>query len=116
MRYFFLGILFFSLTTGCEVSEKESVYTQPSFEEFLDLNCEARKLKDARFTLAERLRKDQNYVSNPDSLKKAMASQSRELAERIRLKLENITGDMSLNQKRVFHDSLEVRIAKMNCE
>jgi len=116
MRYVFLCIVFFSLTTGCEVAEKESIYTQPSFEEFLDLNCEARQLKDERFTLAERLRKDQNYVSNPDSLKKAMASQSRELAERIRVKLEVMTGDMTLDQKRVFNDSLEARIAFMDCD
>ncbi len=115
MRYVFLCIVIFGLT-GCEVSEKESIYIQPAFEDFLELNCEARKLKDERFTLAERLRKDENYVSNPDSLKKALASQSRELAERIRLQLEDLTGEMSLDQKRVFNDSLEARIVKMNCK
>ncbi|MCZ4407658.1 hypothetical protein O3Q51_02475 [Cryomorphaceae bacterium 1068] len=115
MRYIFLGILLLGLA-NCEVSDKESVYDQPAFGEFLDLNCEARKLKDERFTLAEKLRKDENYVSNPDSLKNALASQSRELAEQIRLRLDDLTGEMNLDQKRVFNDSLEARIAKIGCE
>lgn len=115
MRYIFLGILFLGLI-GCEVSEKESTYSQQEFKEFLDLNCEARKLKNERFTLAERLRKDEAYVSNPDSLKDALASQSRELAERIRVKLIKMTGEMSLGEKRAFNDSLEARISESNCE
>jgi hypothetical protein len=115
MRYIFLGILLLGLV-NCEVSDKKSIYSQPVFEEFIDLNCEARKLKDERFTLAERLRKDEKYVSNPDSLKNALASQSRELAERIRLKLDDLTGEMNLEQKRVFNDSLEARIARMGCK
>ena len=115
MKYVVLGILLLYFAS-CEVSDKESIYAQPVFEEFLGLNCEARKLKDERFTLAEKLRKDEKYVSNPDSLKKALASQSRELAERIRLRLDDLTGDMNLDQKRVFNDSLEARIAKMGCK
>jgi len=115
MRYIFLGFLLFSLIS-CEVEEKESVYTETVFDEFLELNCQARKLKNERFTLAEKLRKDENYVSNPDSLKDALASQSRELAERIRKELDDLTEGMSLDQKRIFNDSLEAGMEKMNCQ
>lgn len=115
MRYVITGILLLVLVS-CTVTDSESVYSKPVFEEFLELNCEARRLKDERFTLAERLRKDEDYVSNPDSLKEALASQSRELAERIRVKLDALTGEMKLEEKRIFNDSLEARIAKMGCE
>jgi len=115
MRYVFLSILFWGLI-GCEFAQKESTYSREEFKEFLDLNCEARKLKNERFTLAEKLRENEAFVSNPDSLKDALASQSRELAERIRVKLNQMTGEMSLDEKRAFNDTLEARISKLNCE
>lgn len=115
MRYVLVCMLIFNLT-NCELSEKESVYAQPAFKEFVNLQCEARKLKNERFTLAGKLRQDENYVSNPDSLKKALASQGRELGDRIRQGLDHFTTEMSLDQKRTFNDSLEARIARLDCE
>lgn len=115
MRYVLLCILIFNLAS-CEVSEKENIYARPAFTEFVNLQCEARKLKNERFTLAEKLRQDENFVSNPDSLKKALASQGRELGDRIRQRLDDFTTEMSLDQKRTFNDSLEARIGELNCE
>jgi hypothetical protein len=108
-------MLIFNLAS-CEVSEKESVYAQPAFTELVNLQCEARKLKNERFTLAEKLRQDESYVSNPDSLKKALASQGRELGDRIRQGLDHFTTEMSLDQKRTFSDSMEARIARLDCD
>jgi len=80
------------------------------------MQCRARQLKKQRFSLADALRDNPDFVNNPDSLKDVMAQKSRLLADSIRSKLEILTSEMELNEKRIFNDSLEARIANMKCE
>ncbi|HKK39996.1 MAG TPA: hypothetical protein VJ949_11305 [Cryomorphaceae bacterium] len=100
----------------CSNPIETNVYSQDSFTEFVDMQCRARHLKKQRFSLADALREDPDFVTNPDSLKNVLAQKSRLLADSIRLKLELLTSDMELEEKRVFNDSLEARIAEMNCK
>jgi hypothetical protein len=115
MRHIFLVLAFFGLA-GCQEPEEGSIYNDQGFSRFIDLHCEARNLKDERFTLAEKLRKDTAYVSNPDSLKKALAAESRQLADSIREELSALTSEMSLEDKRAFNDSVKAHVERRGCK
>ena len=116
LRRIILGVLIVLGGSFCSSPEGSDLYSQDSFSNFVDMHCRARQLKKQRFSLADALRGDPDFVENPDSLKNVLAQKSRLLADSIRSKLELLTSDMTLEEKRIFSDSLEVRITEMDCE
>ena len=116
LRRIILGVLIVLGGSFCSSPEGSDLYSQDSFSNFVDMHCRARQLKKQRFSLADALRGDPDFVENPDSLKNVLAQKSRLLADSIRSKLELLTSDMTLEEKRIFSDSLEVRISEMDCE
>lgn len=89
------------------------------------LTCEATDLRNARFALADSMRRYQDSIQQPDNatshktldwekrLKKMserkdmLATESRNLADSIRIKLSELTKEMSLEEKRAFNDKLK---------
>lgn len=116
MRRIILGALIVLGVSFCSSPAETDLYSQDSFSNFVDMHCRARHLKKQRFSLADALRGDPAFVENPDSLKNVLAQKSRLLADSIREKLILLTSDMTLEEKRIFNDSLEVRIAELDCE
>jgi len=96
---------------------KASLYDSPEFSELVDLHCRARLLKEERFQLADKMRKDQLEEGSIDldSLRNATSSRSRALADSIGNLIEKLSGDMRPHEKRVFNDSIKSRIDRMSC-
>ena len=112
MRLIFclLGFVFFS----CSPMENEN--ERDDFDELVEMHCRARKLKNERFSLAEEMRQNPRQEVNYDSLRRVKSEVSRALSDSIRLKLEQLTSNLSLEEKRVFNEKVESRIQKMDCD
>ncbi|HKL02720.1 MAG TPA: hypothetical protein VJ911_03555 [Cryomorphaceae bacterium] len=113
----FMGVFVLDGCNSTGNSSPVNIYQTQEFEELIIMHCRARALREMRFELAEDLRKHtsmQNLKSS-DSLKKEKARQSRELADSIASLIQQITDEMSLEDKRAFRDSVDLRIIKSNC-
>lgn len=113
------AFLIASITTVCSstLDSSTDVYQSDEFEELVAMHCRARKLKEMRFALAEELRENVSKwdVESSDSLKKARAKQSRALGDSIGDLIQRLTAEMSLEEKRVFSDSINGRVVAGNC-
>src|SRR5690606_22364106 len=92
-----------------------------------ELHCRAIQLRNARFTLADSMRfyqdslleiagaddtKAQYWKSSLTVMEKRktrLAETSRNLSDTIRAELIKLTGEMSVDEKRIFSDSLQAR-------
>ncbi|MFN2429291.1 MAG: hypothetical protein ABR574_04705 [Cryomorphaceae bacterium] len=115
----FFTMLSVAVSAGCNSSTETApnIYKSAEFDELVAMHCRARALKDMRFELADELRQhtsNQNLQSS-DSLKKARAKQSRALGDSIGELIQQLTKNMSLEEKRAFSDSVDQRIVRVNC-
>lgn len=96
------------------------------------LNCNAIQLREARFSLADSMRSYQDslldysetmpqrrdfwesHLAVMEERKEYLANTSRNLADSIRVELQRLTGHQTVEEKRVFNDSLQARMAE--CE
>lgn len=108
--------LFLLTFTGCTTPADNGLYDESVFVEFTEMHCRSRVLKTQRFALADSLKRNPQYLANPDSVKTELARESRLLADSIRQKLDVLTSDMTLEEKRTFNDSLQHRIAAIGCK
>jgi len=106
----------FTVLYSCESELEKNIYAQESFSEFINLHCQARRLKNQRFELADSIRKEPKENTDWQTSKAKLAEQSRVLADSIRQRLNLYTRDMSLEAKRAFNDSVQSRISNMGCE
>jgi hypothetical protein len=113
-KYAFVLLLLISFF-ACETATEENSFATTEFDELVEMHCRARTLKDQRFSLAEEMRTHPVEGINYDSLKVSMAQSSRALSDSIREKLTLLTGSLTLEEKRVFNDSIEARIERMGC-
>lgn len=97
------------------------------------LYCQAKQLKEARFELADSMRFIHDSLAHHESLadqatqqwetdlkfmeerKINLAETSRDLSDTIRNILYSLTNDMSLEEKRIFNDSLAIHSEKIDC-
>ncbi|WP_236980552.1 hypothetical protein [Membranihabitans maritimus] len=97
------------------------------------LTCEATQLRKARFALADSIRHFQDSMLHMAEAKPSRAkhweselqtmldrktmltSESRDLADTIRNELLILTNNMTVDEKRLFNDSLQSRTEKMGC-
>lgn len=98
-----------------------------------ELHCRAIQLRNARFTLADSMRfyqdslleiagaddtKAQYWKSSLTVMEKRktrLAETSRNLSDTIRAELIKLTGEMSVDEKRIFNDSLQAKTEELNC-
>lgn len=124
-----LGIIAMSFTS-CSPHQPE---WQKEINGVSKLFCQAKQLKEARFELADSMRFIQDSLSHQNTLiaknahqweanlklmeerKLKLAETSRDLSDTIRHVLYNLTNDMSLDEKRIFNDSLTIHSERTNC-
>lgn len=98
-----------------------------------ELNCQAMQLREARFSLADSMRPYQDSLINygaslphrkehwesslavMNQRKDLLADSSRNLSDTIRVELQKLTKDLTVEEKRVFNDSLRARTDKLDC-
>ena len=98
-----------------------------------ELYCQAKQLKESRFDLADSMRFIQDSLLHQKSStdettlrwgtslelmeerKLKLAETSRDLSDSIRIILYGLTNDMSLDEKRIFNDSLTIHSKRINC-
>lgn len=123
------------ITTGLGAScgsPHEADWTQ-NLHKISTLNCQAMQLREARFSLADSIRIYQDsLLTNGASMvqrkeiwestlmlmnqrKDLLADSSRNLSDTIRVELQKLTREMTVEEKRVFNDSLQARTDKLDC-
>ena len=125
-------LILLSATLACGESD------EPDWKNDLDtisqLNCNAIQLREARFSLADSMRayqdslldhsetmpqhKDfwESQLAVMEERKEYLANTSRNLSDSIRVELLRLTKDLSVEEKRVFNDSIQSRVDAMNCD
>ncbi len=124
-------IFMFSCT---ETQEKQPVDMWPvGFENLVELHCKARDLRKQRFDLADSIR---NYtdlqLSNQESnepiladdvklrnwniQKDSLVRESKDIADSIKVLLDDVIVKLETDQKRVFNDSLIKAVSSRGCE
>lgn len=110
---------------------------EPKWKKEIDivakLYCQAKQLREARFELADSIRFIQDSLLNQKSIpaetvqrwdtnlrlmeerKAILTSTSRNLSDTIRVVLYNLTNNMSLDEKRIFNDSVIIHSERINC-
>lgn len=120
---------------NCSDNDKKSKNQFAYLDELSHMECEAIKLREERFALADSVRflelellekgvnldpRDPDRPNIPeiekfDLRKENLVDVSRNLADTIRMYISKATKDLSLEQKRVFNDSLQLRVSRLNC-
>ena len=119
------------LGTSCG-SPNDTAWTH-NLHKLSTLNCQAIQLREARFSLADSIRIYQDsLLTNGISMvqrkeiwestllkmnqrKDLLADSSRNLSDTIRIELQKLTREMTVEEKRVFNDSLQARTDKLDC-
>lgn len=119
--------LIFSCSDQLDDSWKENM------DEITRLNCRATKLRKARFALADSIRFYQDSLreyghsdaqnahfwetslATMDKRKKWLAETSRNLSDSIHAELLTLTLEMSVEEKRIFNDSLQAKTEDLDC-
>ncbi|GAA5221621.1 hypothetical protein [Membranihabitans marinus] len=128
MKKVFYPLVMILLILACQ-SEKKPEFLL--LDKIADLHCQAKNLKDLRFSLADSMRYYQDSLRlHPDQKEKQLkwqeiieqqlirkddlANASRDLADSIRQYLNISTANMSPADKRVFNEALKEK-SQQNC-
>lgn len=116
--------------TSCSTREPEWI---KQIDGVAKLYCQAKQLREARFDLADSIRFIQDSLlhqksRSPETIhrwesnlklmeerKIQLTSTSRNLSDTIRVVLYNLTNNMSLDEKRIFNDSIIIHSERINC-
>ena len=126
-----LVIVILIFLISCKYTREETSW-QENLHKITMLNCQATEFRKARFALADSMRFYQDSLldfgaENSEKTdfwkarlavmevrKKTLTDNSRNLADSIRVELQRLTGHLTVEEKRVFNDSLQARMAE--CE
>lgn len=123
---FQLAIVILICLVSCKNTPEGNSW-QDDLQKITELNCQATEYRKARFALADSMRfyqdslldwEEQNSekaafwkdrLAEMEVRKRTLTDNSRNLADSIRVELQRLTGHLTVDEKRVFNDSLQVR-------
>jgi len=131
MKKYFIPL--FLLLAACSNNAEQKEQWPVDMDEIVTLHCKSIELKNARFSLADSIRFVQdsirineaqndrdltpflNKLDHFEAQKEMLTKESYDLSDSIEAKMEKIIRTLSLDEKRVFNDSLIARTKAMGC-